>query len=78
MPLQQYVTRYDHDQLGLSTIHLAVIDPAQSSRPNADQWIPAYRDMMGDQPVVWIRSPLLDGDLWIKDQAGERKAKRWS
>lgn len=75
MELQQYITRYDHDQLGLSTIHLAVVTPG--TKPNTDQWIPAYRDMIADQSVVWIRSPLIDGELWIKDQTGERKAKRW-
>lgn len=74
--LQQYVTAYDHDQLGLATVHLAVVDPG--TRPTTDQWIPAYRDMVGNTGVVWIRSAKVDADLWIKDSRGERKAKRWS
>lgn len=76
MPLQQYVTAYDHDELGLSTILLAVVEPG--TRPTTDQWIPAYRDMVGSTPVVWIRSSKVDADLWIKDSKGERKAKLWS
>jgi hypothetical protein len=76
MSLQQYVTRYDHDELGLSTVHLAVVTPGTT--PVEDQWIPAYRDTINDQPVVWVRSSLIDGDLWIRDQAGQRRAKRWA
>lgn len=75
MELWQYITRYDHDQLGLSTIHLAVVTPGAS--PTEDQWIPAYRDMIDGQSVVWIRSRIEVGDLWIKDQTGTRRAKRW-
>lgn len=76
MELQQYITAYDHDELGLSTILLAVVEPG--TRPVTDQWIPAYRDMIGSTCVVWIRSRKVDADLWIKDSKGERKAKRWS
>lgn len=74
--MEQYITAYDHDQLGLSTIHLAVVSPG--TRPVTDDWIPAYRDMIGEATVVWVRSAKVDADLWIKDSKGERKAKRWS
>lgn len=76
MPLHQYATMYDHDTLGNSTVRLAVVTPG--TKPVTDQWIPAYRDMIGDVCVVWIRSSLSDGDLWISDGQGERKTKRWS
>lgn len=75
MELQQYVTAYDHDKLGLGTVHLAVVE--QGKRPVEDQWIPAYRDLINNVSVVWIRSSKTDGELWIRDEQGTRRAKRW-
>lgn len=71
--VQTYVTSYDHDQLGLSTIHLAVV--SMGAGPAGDQWIPAWRIVTPEgQHVVGIRSPVLGGQLWIKDRDGVRMA----
>lgn len=71
----RYMVAYDHDPYSFRTIELAVVP--SGTRPTADQWEPAYRDAISGTRIVWVRSSLLDADVWIRDEAGEAKARRW-
>lgn len=73
--MTMFITLYDHDPRDLRDIHIAI---TSGGVPTDDQWLPAYRDTMRGQRVVWVRSPLDQGDMWVKDTAhGVRKVKRW-
>ena len=71
----KYMVMYDHDPSSTRVIELAVI--SSGARPTPDQWAPAYRDTVRGTRVIWIRSSLLDADVWLRDGSGEAKAKRW-
>jgi hypothetical protein len=73
MTMIQYATLYEHSPSDFSPIDMAVVVPG--STPVAQDWTPAYRDTMGGHRVVWVRSVLVEGDVWVRDHMGVRKVK---
>lgn len=63
--------KYDHDSADLNPIFLALV----TTRNKKKVWIPAYRDVVSGERVVWIRaSPsAVFSEVWVRDKAGERK-----
>lgn len=69
-----YATLYEHDPSAFTPIDMAVVVPG--STPTPEDWTPAYRDTtMGGHRVVWVRSVLIEGDVWVRDHMGARKVK---
>jgi len=69
-------TAYEHEPSNTAPIYLAVsklnIEPAE------EDFQPAYRDTEDGQLVIWARfdaAPTAPGALWVKDEAGIRKAE---
>lgn len=65
--------KYDHDSADLNPIFLALMT---GGRQKTKKWIPAYRDTVANERVVWVRKPPDVGiysEIWILDQFGERK-----
>lgn len=69
----QYATLYEHNPSSFTPVYMAVVLPGAS--PVSTDWVPAYRDTMGGHRVVWVRSELVEGDVWVRDHMGVRKAK---
>ena len=69
------VVPYQHDSADLSTIYLAVV-PDRNRAPYAREWLPAYRDMFNQQPVVWAKFEQSNGIIWVRDREGDRIVKK--
>jgi hypothetical protein len=73
--MEKITAAYEHDPQDLTQIWMA----ASVSTPTDADWVPAFRDTVDGQRVIWIKSDVaLRGNLWVRDAAGVRRASRLS
>lgn len=64
---------YALDAADFQTVYLAIVPVG--STPTDTDWQPAYRDVMGGRPVVFVRHPEQGRrvDVWVRDRDGARR-----
>jgi len=68
--MEKVIVKLEHDPSDLRQIWLAF----SPGPPQESDWVPALRDTIDGQRVVWAKYPEgTTGNLWVKDRDGVRR-----
>lgn len=77
--MKKIIIPYNHESADLGFIYLAVT--SGRTPPAENDWIPAYRDIVDGERVVWVKIPdeviQQSGfqSVWLSDRNGPRRIK---
>jgi hypothetical protein len=71
--MTKVIVPYEFNPKDLQIVDLAVV--GESAQPEDGDWVPAFRDTIDGNRVVWARFPEPGSRMtvWIRDRSGPRR-----